>query len=310
MSNLLQEIKNRDNLVAQYNLKTDSAVRTSDRKKFLGLLMVRAAEQGNVALMDDCYNNMINSKSKESAWPNRLACVALSLVNKKTDVLHHLLEDVHEYSSGYCFAYLLNTTSQTQNLTLFDQIWTYVVTHDIPLHLHRFNFAHILSGRNELERLIKVDNHLDLISKSGLKDFGFYAIDGIATDVINNFVLKKQYNMNTYVSLLGGCASLPPSNRRSIGKIIFDHIPTSKHQEFVLEYVSVGKENFEALKDVTADLASYLNTLSNSQGIKNLLVKTPQNPMVEYLISAMTADRLTQEISTVDRSQSTPVRKI
>lgn len=308
MSNLLQEIKTRDNLLAQYNLKTDLSVHTSDRKKFLGLLMVRAAEQGNIALMDDCYNNMVNSNYKESAWPNRLACVALSLVNKKTDVLHHLLEDVHEYSSGHCFAYLLNTTSQTQNLTLFDQIWTYVVSHDIPLKLHLVNFAHVLSGRNELERLMTVDNHLDLTSKSGIKNFGFFAIEGFATDVLNHFVFKEQYNMKTYVSLFGGCASLSHSNRRSISKIIFDHIPAFKHQEFVLEYISVG--DLENLKDITTDLASYLNTLSNSEDIKNLLVNTPQNPMVEYLINAMTADRLNQEISTVDRLQSQPVRKI
>lgn len=191
MSNLLQEIKTRDNLLAQYNLKTDLSVNTSDRKKFLGLLMVRAAEQGNIALMDDCYNNMVNSNYKESAWPNRLACVALSLVNKKTDVLHHLLEDVHEYSSGHCFAYLLNTTSQTQNLTLFDQIWTYVVTHDIPLKLHLVNFAHVLSGRNELERLMTVDNHCTVHGCAEPKE-----TDGLYPGV--SVVLKNCFNSSFF----------------------------------------------------------------------------------------------------------------
>ncbi len=309
MSNLLQEIKRRDNLVAQYNVKTDQAVRDADREKFLGLLMVRAAEQGNVELMDDCYNKMVNSKFNESALPHRLSCVALSLIHKQTEVLHHLLEDVREYSSGYCFAYLLNTASQTQNLALFDQIWAHVVGRNIPLKLHQFNFAHILCGRNELERLVEVDKHLDLSSGSGLKNFGFYAIDGLATDVLNNFVLKKEYNTNTYVCLMGACASLSSSNRRSLIKIIFDNIPSSKHEEFVLKYIDIGQENLD-IKNVTTDLAGCLNTLPNREDIKNLLAKSPQNATVEYLTSAMTADCLNQEIGNVGRSQNTLSRKI
>lgn len=311
-SHLLEEIQNRDHLVARYNVKTDHTVDPDDRKKFLGLLMVRAAEQGNIGLMDNCYNSMVYGRFKQVAWSSRLACVAVSLIKKQTEVLHHVLQEVQEYSSGAIFTCLLDIASQTKNLDLFDQTWAYVVDHNISIKIQSFNFVHILSNRDELKRLLDIAARFDISSVPQLRTIGLSAVDGCATDVLNNFVLQKPYDADMYARLICACSSLPPVDRHAIGWLIFNKIPSANHQGFVLKYIHAGNKNSEKLTDITTDLASYLKTLSNEEktSIKNALNQTSKQPLAEHLLNAMTANLLNHEIDKVDVLHSTYQRKI
>lgn len=315
---LAQELQNFESVISAYDLSSDKRVRDQHKNKYLGVLMMRAAENGNVDLMEDCYSHAQKGKHKDSAWFDRMSCVALSLMNKNTTLLHHLLESVEEYSAAQCFYSLLEMSCRAQDLSLFDQTWMYVREKSMPLKLRNFNFCHILAARNDLERLRKMDDVFDLRSERCYKTIGMYAIANNAKNVVDNFILQGNHKLENHVAWFKSCVDLAPLDRRAMARSIFNTVSVSNRPSVLVEYLNHSSKEAAQMLDLTIDVAECFDVLTEWQRCHVVLVldKNAQshNESIEYIKNRWEKNAICQAIEEqlVDKKDMGPAaaRKI
>ena len=261
---LAPQLQDLNDLILMYDLKSDKTVRPMHQKKHLGLLMIRAAEQGNIDLMEDCYLHTLKGEFKNSGWTSRLSCVALSLMNKNVDVLHYLMEDVHEYSAPECFYRLMNMASHAQDLSLFDQTWQYVNKREIKIKIRNdVNFLYILAGRNDADRLTMF--HDVFGEKPPYKIIGGYAIYNNAKDVVQQVILKTDYELYNHLAWFKACVDLHSTERHEMLTAIFNTIPTANRPHFLVEFLNQDDGEVQRFADFTIDVAPYFDCLTAQQ---------------------------------------------
>lgn len=261
---LAPQLQDLNDLISMYDLKSDKTVRAMHQKKHLGLLMIRAAEQGNVDLMEDCYAHTINGQFKDIGWSTRLSCAALSLMNKNLELFHYLMEDIHEYSASQCFYALMNAASQALDLSLFDQTWQYVHKHKINIKMRNdVNFLYILAGRNDADRLTIFHDFFG--KSSSYKIIGIYAIYNNAKDVVERVMLKTDYELYNHLAWLKACVDLHSTQRHEMLTAIFNSIPTANRPHFLVEFLNQDDVEIQRFADFTIDVAPYFDCLTAQQ---------------------------------------------
>lgn len=311
-----EQIQARNAILSEYNLATDEKVKPAHRKEFLGVLMLRAAEQGNVLLMDSADHYHQRGPHQHTAKYSRLACVALGLVTQHNDLVCHVLQEIPDYANSPAFSSLLNMAAETTDLALFDRTWSYVKNKNIPLRLREFDFIHRLAGRNEWERLMDVNTHLNFTSEDYVT-VGQCAIRNHARDVVEKFVLSAKFDKDNYLNWMEACSELEPGARFVFSEMVVNSVPTPKRHEFIIDYVhhadylepyALDNVFLELTKDVAAHCDRFTATQKNS--IISSLNAIDNNEHAEELKNLLSAQRvnanLRNEIKIATANKSAP----
>ena len=291
---LQKDIENFTAICDAYDLKVDHEVKQADHKKFLAVLALKAVQHSNIALMNSCFETMLNGSEEyqRTAAMAKSAATALALMDNQPQILYSLMQDVMVFSKSESCADLLCLSLYQKDLSLFDRTWEY--TRDQKSDLNRgrnTNFFNLLAGRNEVQRMKTVDESLDhLSSPRDLKHAGIYACSYGATDVLQ-YLLSRPCDLEIKATWWRSCADMVVPEQMQCAQMIAQHIPDKQMVNFLYEYLDAS--HFYSKKSYlpfTQAISHYVSALSNDN--KELLfekmVALKSTDSVEYIGALLT----------------------